>query len=46
MEGLLVQFMVMRLPSPRSGQTGREGGNSMGLILDARNVHISTLFRI
>lgn len=40
MEGRLVQFMVMRLPFVRFGNTRRAGGNSMGLILDARNVHL------
>ena|SRR5690242_14847424 len=44
MEGLLVQFMVMRLLLRVS--VTRDGGrsNSMGLILDARNVH--PIFRI
>jgi hypothetical protein len=43
-EGLLVQFMVMRLLLRVS--VIRDGGrsNSMGLILEARNVH--TIFRI
>ena len=44
MEGFLVQFMVMRLPPLRFGHTGCLGGNSMGLILEARSVHSHTFF--
>lgn len=42
-EGLLVQFMVMRLLLRVSVTRDGGRGNSMGLILDARNVH-TTLF--
>lgn len=38
-EGLLVQFMVMRLLLHVSVTQGGSRSNSMGLILDARNVH-------
>ena len=44
MEGLLVQFMVMRLPSCTLVKQGVTDGNSMGLILEARNVHSPTHF--
>ena len=44
MEGLLVQFMVMRLPSGTLVKQSAMDGNSMGLILEARNVHFHTLF--
>jgi hypothetical protein len=44
MEGLLVQFMVMRLPSCTLVKQGVMDGNSMGLILEARNVHARTHF--
>jgi hypothetical protein len=40
-EGFLVQFVVMRLPPVVSVIWGCLGGNSMGLILDARNVSFS-----
>lgn len=44
MEGLLVQFMAMRLPDYVSKQVEMVAGNSMGLILVARGVdHISDL---
>jgi hypothetical protein len=44
MEGLLVQFMVMRLPSCTLVKQCVTDGNSMGLILEARNVHPHTHF--
>lgn len=44
MEGLLVQFMVMRLPSGTLVKQSAMDGNSMGLILEARNVHFHTHF--
>lgn len=37
-EGFLVQFVVMRLPLTSSVIWSGLRGNSMGLILDARNV--------
>ena len=40
-EGLLVQFMVMRLLLLVSVTRYDSRSNSMGLILDARGVHIS-----
>jgi hypothetical protein len=42
-EGFLVQFVVMRLPLSFSAIWGGLGGNSMGLILDARNVSFQDL---
>lgn len=45
-EGFLVQFVVMRLPPADSVIWVGLGGNSMGLILDARNVYTFQDLRI